>query len=206
MSTSDALVAPPLSHDRKQEPLLVWYAAAAISSSASALIFLTALKGIVASDDTAGALSPLIKLFWLGGLLAPLIVAVKGVVLAMVVWGTATLLNATCTYRACLSAIWKAEFLLVLPQFIAGGAAVARGMETKDDLLVPLGLDLFWSPAGPALATASHVVSLPLALWVGLVWLSVRNGIQNAERTRGIAFGVVVAAVAVVLLPVLQLS
>ena len=50
------------------------------------------------------------------------------------------------------------------------------------------------------------MVSLPLVLWVGLVWVSVRNGIQNAERTRAIAFGVVVAAVAVVLLPVLQLS
>lgn len=189
-----------------REPLLVWYAVATIATSASSLAYLVALRGIVANDSSASALGALTSLFWLGGLFAPVIVAVKGAILAVVIWSCSSLLGATLTYRACLRAMWIAEPLLVLPQFVAGVVAIARGMTSRRDLSVPLGIDLFWIPDQPMLATIAHMVNMPLVLWGGVIWWCLVGRNKTSGNSQSVVLGISIAAIAVVLLPAFQLK
>ncbi len=204
--TSESAIETHFRIPTAREPLLASYAVATIATSASSLAYLVALRGIVANDSSASAYGALTNLFWLGGLFAPVIVAVKGAILALIIWSCSSLLGATLTYRVCVRAVWLAEPLLVLPQFLAGAVAIARGMSSRHDLFVPLGVDLFWMPDEPMLATIAHMVNMPLLVWCGVIWWCLIGRTQASNNAQGVIFGICIAAIAVVLLPAIQLK
>lgn len=197
---------PQLARSRAHTPitLLSWYLIAMLATSISAFTYLFALRRVMLQDPAAN-LEPLTALYWIAGLFAPVIVAVKGVVLGGLLWATLALLDVRASFRHCLSAAWSAEVLLALPQVVFAIAALARGATSHDDLYVPLGLDLFWSPAGAPLAVLSHVVNVTLLAWSTAVWLRLRSDGTGVERPWAVTFATAVATLVVALLPILQL-
>ena len=79
-------------------------------------------------------------------------------------------------------------------------------MTSRHDLSVPLGIDLFWMPDQPMLATIAHMVNMPLVLWCGVIWWCLVGRNKASKHSQGVVFGICTAAIAVVLLPAFQLK
>lgn len=185
-------------------PLLPWYFAATLATSASGFAYLFAMRQVMLHDPAAN-IDALTSLYWIAGVFAPVIVGLKGAILGGLLWATLALLDVPVSFRHCLRTAWSAESLLVLPQFVAAVVALARGATSHADLYVPLGLDLFWSPAGTPLAVLSHMVNAAVLLWSVVIWWRLRSDGTGQERPWAVPFATAIVTLVVVLLPILQL-
>jgi hypothetical protein len=189
----------------ERQSLLTWYIVATIATAVSGFVYLFALRKVVANDTSSG-LDALLALYWMAGLFAPVVIAIKGVVLGLLLWGVLTLMEVRLSLRDAIAATWFAEPLLAMPQLVYALAALARGATAREDLFVPLGLDAFWAPTVVATGVISHVVNIFLIAWACVLVLRLRKSVAREPRPWAVAFAVVLAAVVVVLLPVLQLT
>ena len=137
---------------------------------------------------------------------APVVVALKGIVLAGMLWASLAVLDVRATFRHCLSAVWSTEVLLTAPQFIYGIAALLKGAQDRGDLFVPLGLDLVWSPADGPLAMLSHAVNICFVLWCVMLWRQLRRHGTGADNPWAVIFATALAGIVIILLPIFQLS
>lgn len=181
-----------------------WYLVALGATSISTFSYLFVLRRIVAHDPSA-TLESVEGLYWVAGLVAPIVVALKGAGIATILWGGQTLFNLRISFSRCLAIAWSAEVLLVLPQFVSAVAGWLRGATRRTDIYVPLGLDVFWHPSDLSWSIVSHGISICLLAWAVVVWVRLRAD-SAGDRRWPASLTTAIATVVLVLLPVLQLS
>lgn len=182
---------------------LMAFLGAMVVTSASILAYGHAAGRIHGFDPTP-ALETVIAFHRVAALAAPAIVAIKGAAVAAIVWAVAIMLDRRINYRACLTAVWTAEPIMMLPTLVAAVAAVVRGATKAQDLAVPLGLDVFWAPSAVPFAILSHSVNIFVLAWAVTVWFLVRRYAALEGRDWRVAFAVAVPACFLILAPVVQ--
>lgn len=187
---------PATNRPARADGLLQWYAIGVLATTISTFLYLAAVRNVIATGTASESLRPAATLLWLNGVGAPLLVLVRGLVIALTAWAVMTLFDEPISYRHCLRAAWKAEVALAAWLGVQGLIALARGAATQPELLVPLGIDLVWTPQAAALAVLSHAVNLFFVGWLAIIWRELRRSSVPAPRGRTV--GIAVAAVAVV--------
>jgi hypothetical protein len=186
--------------------LLTSFVVATLATSLAAFAFMMALRS-VSRHEGGGSLEGLAAIYLIGGLFSPVAVALKGLVLAGLIWGTAMLFDCPVRFRNCVAAAWFAEPILVAPQLAAAANALASGAQHRSELSFPVGLDLFWHPESPVLALLSHSANFAVVAWGVMLFLLLR---QSSEAVRGrswpLGVSVGVCAAILVLYPVIQLA
>lgn len=181
-----------------------WYLVALAATSVSTFSYLFVLRRVLMHDPSP-ELAAVASMQWAGGIAAPVLVAVKGVVIATILWAGQTMFNLRISFVRCLAIAWSAEVFLVLPQLASAMVGLFRGATQRADLYLPLGLDLIWRPTDASWSVVSHTVSICLLAWAVAVWLGLRAH-SAGERRWPSGLTTAIATVILVLLPVMQLA
>jgi hypothetical protein len=80
----------------------------------------------------------------------------------------------------------------------------ARGLESAQDLVVPVGLDLFWSPVSPVGNVLARAISIFLLLWAFVVYQVLTDETERFAR-RPLIVAIVVAMLVIVAIPLIPL-
>jgi len=181
--------------------LSVRWGVASLATSVATFLTLAAVRRLAATDPTMAALGPVL---WLGGFTAPLIVALKGGAIALILWSLLQLFDVSIGFKRCLATIWTAEIAIAVSSIAPALIAFVRGPRTRADLVFQSGLDLVWSPTSPALSQLSRSVNVFLLIWAGWVFVMLQRD-RPDSRVPALAMATAGAALVHVLLPLLTL-
>jgi hypothetical protein len=183
--------------------LLPWWALASVATGAASVVSLFAVRA-VAGTSPSPVLEALGSLLWVGIAIGPLIVAVKGAIFAAIVWAVLELQLEDVSYRSCLAAVWAGELAIAGGALWQGLVGLLRQPGSAEDLIVPVGLDLFLEPTSAAAALLARSVNVCLLAWIAIVLFRL-TGRFGARSARAAFLAVVVGAAAMACVPLLSL-
>lgn len=177
--------------------LLLWYALAVVVTTACTLTLLAAVRQVTATEASSSAAQVAATLLWIEAVASPVVVVVKGLAVAVTIWAVLTLFGEMTEFRVCLLAAWRAEVVVVLWSGVEGVQTLLRGTGSPADLIVPLGLDLFWTPGSARLALVSHTVNIFFVGWLLMLWATIvrSSGARPRDASLVAALGTATAVV-----------
>ena len=209
MSESTGTVALPLADaerpyaDSWRANPFVWWALASLASSTGTFLSLMGIRRVLA-HSVEPTLESLTGLLWIGGVAAPVIVGLKGVLLAGIIWALLELQFVDVDYRRCLAAVWTGELAIAAGGIWQALVGLFRGATSATELVVPVGLDVFWEPTSAAATVLSRSINVFLLAWGVIVFLRLSTP-SSGSSPRATALAVAAAGFVVSVLPLMTL-